>query len=255
MNENLRIEEFSGQISHILRLEDLDLNWDFSQLTEGLKKKIRFIFENEVLPALKLHQIRHVVFERKDKIISIAITPLNTGSTLLSFEETRQTGKQTDQVLPEKLQEVMIRINPDMQVEYVSKNCITKLGRKASDLIGKTLEDNQLFDDKTAIITSKIASAFQQQKQKEEEIQLQKGEKQIWMNISMIPEKDPVTRQQSVLMVLKNISRYKIIEEKLSESEQRYKMAIEAADLGIWDFWVGTGKMYYSRRWKSILGY
>ena len=32
-------------------------------------------------------------------------------------------------------------------------------------------------------------------------------------------------------------------------------MAMEAADLGVWDFAVGTGKTYYSRKWKSILGY
>ena len=32
-------------------------------------------------------------------------------------------------------------------------------------------------------------------------------------------------------------------------------MAIEAADLGIWDYEVGSAKIYYSRKWKSILGY
>ena len=255
INENFQIVEFSGQISHILRLEKLDLNWNFSQLTENLKKNTRFFFENEVLPPLKQHQIRHLVFERKESILSISITPIDKDLTLLSFEEARPTINQTEQILPELLQEVLIRINPDMQVEHISKNCFARLGKKASDLIGKTLEENQLFGDKTAIIANRISGVFQQQKQKEEEMQLSKGEKQIWMNIVMIPENDPVSRQQSVLIILKNINRYKSVEEKLSESEQRYKMAIETADLGIWDYYVGSGKTFYSRKWKSILGY
>ena len=255
INENFQIEEFSGQISQILRLESLDLNWNFSQLTESLKKNIRFFFENEILPALNLHQIRHLVFERKSSILSIAITPLDKNLTLISFEEADSKKKQTGQILPELLHELIIRINPDMLVEHISKNCFSLIGRKASELVGKTIEDSQLFGDKTAIIATTISTVFQQQKQKEEEIQLTKGEKRIWMNIFMVPENDPDTRQQSVLIILKNINRYKSLEEKLSESEQRYKMAIEAADLGIWDFWVGTGKAFYSRKWKSILGY
>ena len=255
INQNLQIEEYTGQINHILRLEKLDLNWNFSQLTEGLKKNFRFFFEKEVLPVIEQHQIRHLLYERKNSILSIAITPLNQEFILISFEETKQAQKQSEQLFPEKLQDVMIRINPDMQVTYISKNCLAKLGKKASDLIGKALEENQLFALKTPDIIALIAKVFQLQKPKEEDIQLQKGEKQVWMNLQMMPENDPDTKQQSVLIVLKNINRYKIIEEKLSASELRYQMAIESADLGIWDYSVDTGKTFYSRRWKSMLGY
>ena len=255
INEELLIQEFSGQINQILRKENLNSNDHFGQIIEEMKKNIRFFFENEVLPAIHLRKISHLSIDRKNTKLSVAVTPLTSGSTLLSFEETILADKQIDLNLPDKLKEVIIRLNPDLQVVYISKNCNDKLGKKSSDLVGKTLDESRLFEESTTLATNLISKVFQQQKQKQEEIKLQKEEKQLWWSLLAIPEIDSVSRQQSVLIILKNITRYKLIEEKLFESEQRYQMATEAADLGIWDYVVGSGKTFYSRRWKSLLGY
>ena len=255
LDENLQIEEFSGQINQILRKGHLDLNGNLIQITEGLKKNIRFFFENEVLPAIKSTKISHLSLTRKNSILLISVTPLSSGITLLSFEEVPPPARIIDQTLPDKLKEVLIRINTDMQVVYISKNFAAKFGEKASNYIGKNLEENQLFKENTLQITNLIAQAFQQQRQQEADILIAIGEKKIWWNLFIIPEIDPSSSQQSVLIILRNINRYKRIEEKLLESEQRYEMAIEAADLGIWDYEVGSAKIYYSRKWKSILGY
>ncbi len=255
INENLQIEEFSGQVNQILRHENLDMDMDFSQIIQGLKKNLSLFFENEVFPAIQENKIKHLIFKRKNSILSISITPLCSGLTILSFEETYQANKQIEQTLPDQLQEIMIRINPDMQLVFISKSCNAKLGIKASEIIGKTLEENQLFKENTALITGLVSKVFQQQKPLEDEIKLKKGETQLWWNVLIIPENDSLNKHQSVLLILKNITRYKAIEDKLFESEQRYQMAIEAADLGIWDYEVLTNKTFYSRRWKSILGY
>ncbi|HZL12203.1 MAG TPA: PAS domain S-box protein [Prolixibacteraceae bacterium] len=255
INENLQIEEFSGQINQILRDENLDLNANLLQITVVLKKNIRSFFENEVLPAIKLQTIKHLFFDRKNSILTIAITPLSSGLTLISFEEAAQSDKQNNLTLPEKLKEVLIRINADMQVVYVSKNFTDKLKEKASEIIGKTLEEKQLFGEITPTVTHLIAKVFQQQRKKEEEFLVKKGNKEVWWNMLLYPETDPVNQHQSVLIILKNINRYKIAEKKLTESEQRYEMAVEASDLGIWDYTIGTGKTFYSRQWKSMLGY
>lgn len=255
LNENLQIEEFSGQINQIFRKEHLDLNGDFIQLAEGLKKNIHFFLENEVLTAIKARKISHLTFNRKSSVITISITPLSSGLTLISFEEDKQAEKLIDQTLPEKLKEVLIRINTDMQVVYVSRNFTAKFGEKASIVVGKILEESLIFKENTPHISANISMVFQQQRQKEEDILIIKDQKKVWWNLSMVPEIDPSNLQQSVLIILRNINRHKRIEEKLFESEKRYEMAIEAADLGIWDYEVGSGKTFYSRKWKSILGY
>jgi PAS domain S-box-containing protein len=255
INENLQIEEFSGQINRILRHENLELNMNILEIIHGLKKNLSNFFESEVHPAITENKIKHLVFKRKSSILTIAITPLSSGSTLLSFEENYQPEIPIEQTLPDQLQEILIRVNTDMQVVFISKSCYDKLGQKASDLTGKTLEESQLFKENTGEIAILISKVFQQQRMFEEEIKLQNGEKHQWWNVQIIPENDQANKQQSVLLILKNINRYKIAEEMLLESEQRYQMAIEAADLGIWDYVIATNKTFYSRRWKSILGY
>lgn len=45
------------------------------------------------------------------------------------------------------------------------------------------------------------------------------------------------------------------IETALRASEARYELAVRSAEVGIWDWDLRTGKVYYSPRWKEIFGY
>ncbi len=54
---------------------------------------------------------------------------------------------------------------------------------------------------------------------------------------------------------IRDITEQRRFEEALQESEERYRLTLDAANEGIWDWDYSTGNAFFSPRWYTMLGY
>lgn len=116
INKTLQIEEISGHIIQILRIGNIEQGDSLPHMVETLNKNIRAYFKEEILPAIMSSRIRHFTFERKKTSVTIGVTPIGSGLTILSIEEIPEGERFDQQSLPEKIKEIFIRINPDLVI-------------------------------------------------------------------------------------------------------------------------------------------
>ncbi len=57
------------------------------------------------------------------------------------------------------------------------------------------------------------------------------------------------------LVICEDVTAQRESEELLRERERRYALASRGANVGLWDWDISKNEMFYSERWKSMLGY
>ena len=76
---------------------------------------------------------------------------------------------------------------------------------------------------------------------------------EIWVETTV----EPIFYEgkNGALVILRDVTKRIEISRALHESEEKWQFALEGAGDGIWDWQVKTNKVYFSPKWKSMLGY
>ncbi len=73
--------------------------------------------------------------------------------------------------------------------------------------------------------------------------------------IEVTARRTEIDGRPCILSYNRDITERKRVEAAMRETETRWRFALDGAGDGLWDWNVETGAVYYSRRWKSMLGY
>jgi diguanylate cyclase (GGDEF)-like protein/PAS domain S-box-containing protein len=134
----------------------------------------------------------------------------------------------------------------------------------ASDIIGYSKEEmigrNALFlmdtrEDQEGEVAKTIDLHSFQIGMTYEIVMHRKNGDKFYAEFSFEPIEDKPSRVESWVVLLRDISVRKQAEETLKESEERYFLAARGANDGLWDWNIKKDEIYYSPRWKAMLGY
>jgi diguanylate cyclase (GGDEF)-like protein/PAS domain S-box-containing protein len=76
-----------------------------------------------------------------------------------------------------------------------------------------------------------------------------------WFDFSLSPARDAAGKVTHLVSVAIDVAKRKQLEMELRDSEERLRLAVDGANIGLWDWELSGEEVHYSSRWKKQLGY
>jgi PAS domain S-box-containing protein len=137
----------------------------------------------------------------------------------------------------------------------VNEAYCTMIGKGREELVGKpfsiftveSLQRQTLEKHKQRFSSGTIAPRA------EKELVLW-NERRVWFEVSS-SFLEIKGHPKGVLSIFRDVTDRKLAEERLKESEERFRLAIHATKDGLWEWDIQTNQEFFSPRWCEIIGY
>ncbi|HNA81050.1 MAG TPA: PAS domain S-box protein [Thiobacillaceae bacterium] len=145
-------------------------------------------------------------------------------------------------------------IDRDRRTVDVNEALCQMLGFTRDEMLGKLPTD--FTDEANRAIFSQQMSRISSSYHRDYEISLtRKDGSPLQTFFHATTHRDAQGRPESSFAFVSDLSGIKEVEAALKASESRWQFALEGLDQGVWDWNVETNQVYFSPRWKSMLGF
>jgi diguanylate cyclase (GGDEF)-like protein/PAS domain S-box-containing protein len=228
------------------------------------------LFSNEIYPAsdifnirirhadgrircIKAHYTKHVDHSGKEIILDLLLQD-SKSLWQCEFDQTMMANFKsmmdiTDDIIYFKDRNHVFTAASQTLVAFTdpSENWMDLIGKTDYDLLPEEYADIYYSLEKKVFSGVNIANEIQET--------LDKYGNKGWVDNKKYPIKNDNGVIVGLFGIARDITERKQIENKLKESEERLALAMLGTQDGLWDWNLLTDKVYYSPRWKSMLGY
>lgn len=123
-----------------------------------------------------------------------------------------------------------------------------RVGTSLYDYVPRALRD---------VLRAAIDEAFRSGDARSYETRVRDGAEDggdAWWLTRIVPV-DAAPGERHAILISTELTARKRVEERLRDSEERLSLALEATQVGVWDWQVPSGRAVYSASWASMLGY
>ncbi|HSP06734.1 MAG TPA: PAS domain S-box protein, partial [Acidobacteriota bacterium] len=165
------------------------------------------------------------------------------------------SSEQKYRTLIEGMSEGLIQADRNDIIQFVNDRFCEMVGYPRDEVLGQSFPDLMVW--LTGPKAPKDRAIFSLQGNTEViEVQLMKKTGDTaWVRMSASPMQDSSGDVIGSIAILTDVTVRMLAEEALRESEERYALAARGANDGLWDWNLKTNEVYFSARWKLMLGW
>lgn len=240
-----KVEEISVRLPVILILSEFDQDFENAALRTGAQDCL-VIAELETNTLMR--SLHHAIARNRNRL----------GMKLAESEQRLQAFRESQAFyhsLVETLTQGVFRKDRQGRFTFVNENFCRHMAHTPAEFLGKT--DFDFFpeelarkyheDDMAVIKNGKGTDAI-------EGFETAGGERLV-IRTMKTPVRDPNGEVIGLQGIFWDITAEKMAEEALASSQERFELAVRGSADGIWDWIVPTGEVFFSDRFKELLGH
>ncbi len=181
---------------------------------------------------------------------------------LVRRETQRQIGLSAELAVREQLLSTFVQhvpaavalVDRDMRYLFASQRWLSDFGLDATQVVGRL--HREALPDAADKWTTAHRRALDGEVMRCEDDQLIRADGSVqWLRWEFRPCNHTDGRVGTVAIFVEDITQSKRDRERLRTAEERWRYAIDSSELGLWDWNVPSGTVFFSNQWKTMLGY
>ncbi|MDF1574616.1 MAG: PAS domain S-box protein [Bacteroidales bacterium] len=204
--------------------------------------------------------------ERIWTLNSISVVKINNSPYILLVTRTIDEQKKLERsliesqehfrALAENSPDVIMHFDRQHRHLYVNSTVVAQTGLSADRFINKSHREIGIFPkDQLELWEQALEEVFRTGKPRTLVFDMELADRITTYEWRLYPELGTSEAIGSVIGVARDITESRNSEDALRKSEERLNLALSATDLGLWDWNLATGEVYYSPIWCRMLGY